>query len=1084
MMRKNIIILSIFKLLIYSSVFSQTTQISNNSLPNIFPSSPEISKFNRFGNQNLSLNKGEVSISFPIFNIKNNDISFDLSFSYNSNGIKVSDIATPLGTSWSIDNIPTISRTVRGLPDENTFFDINVSFLLNKITNGTPSEKLNYKNGIYNREYDTEPDIFQFSIIGESGKFYYSQEKGEFVTIPKSNIKITRVGNIGFKIVDDKGLEYTFESIGETTQDINNGGVSKNAWKVEKITSLKTMNSVNFEYFHRDTFTLKLSNTTNIYYVGGMIIPPSAINSINNPSGLSHFLINQMDIKRIYYDNTQILFNYDTAERLDLKGSKKLNSIEIKTDSTSVKKFVFNHYYPGVVNSPSILSDTEYTGNRLFLESYQEYNNLSTQNLKTSFEYDSVGLPGRLSYAQDLYGYANGAIYTNTSLTPDVATANELSYNSQTANIFFEGANRKINPAFTQAGLLKKIIYPTGGVKEFEYEQNTIYAPEENKKTLVDGEGVVLDLTFNPEYANDPNYTIPTYDETIVDIQGVNCFIKINRNDCSSNQALCGSVKLQGIDPSNQNIIMYLFESMPNYISIPSGRYKFSITQPSYIPADNPEFEGNWAMLNYKSYKYILFPERNEIGPGVRIKSIKEYDFSNQFLYKKVYSYKNENNNFSSGYLNVNSTNCFSKLNDYVYYDVHLNSYGDCVTDHYNSKYFSVYSFDNIDYIDSPRVLYSTITETQISSSNTDNGQTFYEFLKTPTATIGLSLPLVPFIYDSQSYEMLKKQEVFKKANNLLYKKEQTVNNYSRQTYDVSNAFVFDITKQMAFYITGGCQSNGEYPLERIFHIDNFFTYNQYSLKSDKLLLDSIQKNDYFDNGQSISSTKTFAYNTSNLLSSETTTNSKGESLKTDYFYSKDLTPSSIKNEFISKNVISIPLKTQTFKGAQKLSEQETVYAKDATTNNLLLPKTVLASKGTQTLETKITYNSYDDKGNITQYTPEGGISTAVIWGYNQSLPIAKIENATYSQVQQYVATLQSASNNDTLTQNSFSTLRNALPNAMITTYTHKPLVGISTIVDPKGNQTTYTYDSFNRLKEVKDHQNNVLKEHSYNYRP
>jgi len=53
----------------------------------------------------------------------------------------------------------------------------------------------------------------------------------------------------------------------------------------------------------------------------------------------------------------------------------------------------------------------------------------------------------------------------------------------------------------------------------------------------------------------------------------------------------------------------------------------------------------------------------------------------------------------------------------------------------------------------------------------------------------------------------------------------------------------------------------------------------------------------------------------------------------------------------------------------------------------------------------------------------------------------------------------------------------------MITTYTYKPLIGISTVTDPKGLIMYYEYDSFNRLKLVKDAQGNVLSENQYHYK-
>ena len=53
----------------------------------------------------------------------------------------------------------------------------------------------------------------------------------------------------------------------------------------------------------------------------------------------------------------------------------------------------------------------------------------------------------------------------------------------------------------------------------------------------------------------------------------------------------------------------------------------------------------------------------------------------------------------------------------------------------------------------------------------------------------------------------------------------------------------------------------------------------------------------------------------------------------------------------------------------------------------------------------------------------------------------------------------------------------------MITTYTYIPLVGVSTITDPKGNKTTYKYDALGRLVQVKDRDNNILTENEYHYK-
>jgi YD repeat-containing protein len=54
----------------------------------------------------------------------------------------------------------------------------------------------------------------------------------------------------------------------------------------------------------------------------------------------------------------------------------------------------------------------------------------------------------------------------------------------------------------------------------------------------------------------------------------------------------------------------------------------------------------------------------------------------------------------------------------------------------------------------------------------------------------------------------------------------------------------------------------------------------------------------------------------------------------------------------------------------------------------------------------------------------------------------------------------------------------------MITTYTYKPLVGVTSSTDPRGYTITYNYDTFGRLINVKDADGNLMSENEYHYRP
>lgn len=53
------------------------------------------------------------------------------------------------------------------------------------------------------------------------------------------------------------------------------------------------------------------------------------------------------------------------------------------------------------------------------------------------------------------------------------------------------------------------------------------------------------------------------------------------------------------------------------------------------------------------------------------------------------------------------------------------------------------------------------------------------------------------------------------------------------------------------------------------------------------------------------------------------------------------------------------------------------------------------------------------------------------------------------------------------------------LSGAMVNTYTYRPLVGVSSEADPRGELNYYEYDNLNRLTLVRDHENKILKKYA-----
>jgi YD repeat-containing protein len=144
----------------------------------------------------------------------------------------------------------------------------------------------------------------------------------------------------------------------------------------------------------------------------------------------------------------------------------------------------------------------------------------------------------------------------------------------------------------------------------------------------------------------------------------------------------------------------------------------------------------------------------------------------------------------------------------------------------------------------------------------------------------------------------------------------------------------------------------------------------------------------------------------------------------------------------------------------------------------------------------KFLYTRYDDKGNVLEMKDKAsGLTICYIWGYNFEQPIAKVVNASYSDIEDVIGSDMTMLNygykfvGETpleLTDNDvckmLDILRYKLPEAHVTTYTYKPLVGMTSETDVNGVTIYYEYDNFNRLKCIKNHDGNILKYYEYNH--
>jgi len=292
--------------------------------------------------------------------------------------------------------------------------------------------------------------------------------------------------------------------------------------------------------------------------------------------------------------------------------------------------------------------------------------------------------------------------------------------------------------------------------------------------------------------------------------------------------------------------------------------------------------------------------------------------------------------------------------------------------------------------------------------------------------------------------------------------------------------------------------------------------YNEYSYKVE---LVSKETRDYFYDGTEeaviggypisnkiVETREEFIYNPLNYQIEEHHTylqdDDGEEHYLTKYYYSTE-------SMMLNQNRINEILTVENFKDGEGLSmihnEFKNFNQGDLDLNNdVVMLEKVRSLKSdisvTNTLEDRIEFHDYDDYSNPLEVSKTDGTHIIYVWGYEDTQPIAKIENATYvgmsSSLFSAITSAKTASNNDNdhcreadckeqLLRDALEQLRNHedLSNAVVSTYTYDPLIGVTSVTDPRGYTIYYEYDDFNRLKLITDSEDYILSKNDYNYR-
>ena len=200
--------------------------------------------------QEISVDKftGTAQVYLPLHTVQASGVAVPVGLSYAATGVQVDEQGGRVGVNWALAGGVSVSREVRGLPDDRTELSStgnrygwlvyptgSPDGYINAVPNvpaaisttgctvdeATALQQLNVLGNLQQTSgsrnfYDSEPDIFYYSLPGHSGRFVFDAQ-GNARTIPYDHLTITHSaispinGITSFTIRTAEGTTYQFD---------------------------------------------------------------------------------------------------------------------------------------------------------------------------------------------------------------------------------------------------------------------------------------------------------------------------------------------------------------------------------------------------------------------------------------------------------------------------------------------------------------------------------------------------------------------------------------------------------------------------------------------------------------------------------------------------------------------------------------------------------------------------------------------------------------------------------------------------------------------------------------------------------
>ena len=641
---------------------------SQADLPKIIQPSPETAALFKFQDYPMDYSTGLPQISIPLYEVKSGTLSLPITLSYHASGRKVTDQDGPIAVGWNLNAGGMISRTTYSSPDfgtqsngihkfpypfitdnlDNFNHQVYLQKLIHYNGNNTITEaQNNYAQNIL-PWLDGEYDIFSYSIGSNSGKFIFKDinDVKTPVLLPFKPYVVTPYfyssgGMTGFDIIDDKGVLYQFTA----SEFCSTSGNDITGFNLTKIISADKTDIISFTYSTFSQRRISLSQQAvvidkwNVHNATIDPLPLSPAYSENTPT--EEYTVSRL--ARIDFKQGRVVFNL-------VSGTDLIDNIQILNLDNVVVKTVKLNRSAGYNPTPLM-----YATNKLDGVVFKDKTGAAIENYGFEY-YPLVSSNGSINARHcDWWGY-----YNNSGISDFIPRYTNLEYvgsvSGGTISVGNPGTNREPNLNAMMSGVLKKIIYPTGGNSEFIYENNkcTLYG---STLSVVNGPGLRV-------------YQIKSYTST-----GATPLLKTYRYGV--NESGYGNIELLPDISNMASETKYIYIDLPAFTPGPGKSFRQRIFYSGFIGelgalANRPvvytevaEYNGSETLNTGKTvYKYDYSPWSAAAMPGLTQLSIyKKHIYNFNYWDNPSLLSKTEYRKLSSSYQFARETiNTYSKV--------------------------------------------------------------------------------------------------------------------------------------------------------------------------------------------------------------------------------------------------------------------------------------------------------------------------------------------------------------------------------------------------------------------------------------